>query len=313
MNISDIPKEVFKIQSKEILNLSKLLTKDFEQCVIEIHKCIGKVIVCGIGKSGIVGKKISATLSSTGTPSFFIHPSEAVHGDLGMIQKQDVVILISNSGETDEVLKILPFLLNQKNTIISITGNPNSTIAKNSKFKLNISVQIEACPFQLAPTSSTTATMVMGDAIAIALMKIRNFRDIDFQKFHPSGSLGKRLLQKVGDVMKKDELPIVNLNDNISEVIYKISRGKCGIAVVLKKGKVVGVISDGDIRRIIEKKESTFFQLKASCIMNENPCTIVEGEKLNIAENLMNARKINSLIVTNDNAKFIGIIQIYDL
>jgi arabinose-5-phosphate isomerase len=209
MNMLEIAKEVFEVESNEVLGLTKLLTEDFEKAVKSILDCNGKVIIAGMGKSGIVGKKIAATMASTGTPSFFMHPGEAYHGDLGMIQSEDVVILISNSGETDEVLKIIPFLKHQKNVIISMSGNPESTLANNTEFHLNISVSKEACPLQLAPTSSTT-TMVMGDAIAVALMTERGFNNENFAIFHPGGSLGRRLLTRVKNVMHSSYIQLVN-------------------------------------------------------------------------------------------------------
>lgn len=313
MNLKEIAQKVIQIEAEEIKNLSSLLTNDFDYAVQKILNCSGKVIISGMGKSGIVGKKISATLASTGTPSFFIHPGEAFHGDLGMIEKRDIVILISNSGETDEILKIIPFLNHQGNLIIAMTGNPESTLVKNSNLHLNISVRREACHLGLAPTSSTTATMVMGDALAITLMNKRDFQESNFAKFHPGGSLGKKLLQNVENVMKKDNLPIVKPEDSISEVIHVISNGKCGIAVVLKEKKIQGVISDGDIRRHMEKKQLAFFDLKASDVMTLNPCTIKLKEKLNFAEDVMNSKKINSLIVVNNDESFVGIVQRYDL
>jgi len=313
MDIRKIAEEVFEIESKEIANLSTLLTIDFENAVKLIFKSKGKFIISGMGKSGIVGKKIAATLASTGTPSFFLHPGEAYHGDLGMIEKEDIVLLISNSGETDEVLKIIPFLKYQKNTIISMSGNPNSSLAKNTDFHLNISVNVEACPLQLAPTSSTTSTMVMGDALAVALMKLRNFKDVNFARFHPGGSLGKRLLQNVGDVMRKDSLPLIDVNESIKRVINIISYGKCGIAVVVNGKAIFGVISDGDIRRAMESNESNFFKLKALDIMTKEPHTVLETTKLKIAGDLMFSKKINSLIVKNDKDSLVGIIQSFDL
>tara|TARA_A100001011_G_C14260151_1_gene821997 strand:+ start:898 stop:1845 length:948 start_codon:yes stop_codon:yes gene_type:complete len=313
MNIRKIAEEVFDIEAKEISNLSNLLTTDFENAVNLVIKSKGKLIISGMGKSGIVGKKIAATLASTGTPSFFLHPGEAYHGDLGMIEKEDVVILISNSGETDEVLKIIPFLKHQKNKIISISGNPNSTLAKNTDFHLNISVNIEACPLQLAPTSSTTSTMVMGDALAVALMKLRDFKDVNFARFHPGGSLGKRLLQNVGNIMKKDNLPVIYGNESIKKVINILGSGKCGIVVVVQNDKIIGVISDGDIRRAMESNESNFFKLKTFDIMTKEPCTVLENTKLKIAGDIMFSKKINSLIVKNDNDLLLGIIQSYDL
>ena len=313
MNIRRIAEEVFEIESKEIANLSTLLTIDFENAVKSIINSKGKLIISGMGKSGIVGKKIAATLASTGTPSFFLHPGEAYHGDLGMVEKEDIVLLISNSGETDEVLKIIPFLKHQKNTTISMSGNPDSSLAKNSDFHLNIFVNVEACPLQLAPTSSTTSTMVMGDALAVALMKLRDFKDVNFARFHPGGSLGKRLLQNVGNVMKKDSLPLIAPDESIKKVINILSSGKCGIAVVVNGNAIIGVISDGDIRRAMESNESNFFKLKALDIMTNEPHTVLENTKLKIAGDLMFSKKINSLIVKNDKGSLVGIIQSYDL
>jgi arabinose-5-phosphate isomerase len=313
MNIKNIAKEVFEIESKEIANLSNFLTDDFEQAVNAVINSKGKFIICGMGKSGLIGKKIAATLASTGTPSFFLHPGEAYHGDLGMIEKQDVVLLISNSGETDEVLKVIPFLKSQGNISISMSGNPSSTLAKNTTYHLNIAVQKEACPLQLAPTSSTTATLVMGDALAVALMKLRDFKDKDFAQFHPGGSLGRRLLTTIESVMKKENLPICNKNSTIKEVIHTITDGKCGLVVVIESNTIKGIITDGDIRRAMEHNEDKFFSLKANDLMSQNPKTISKDEKLTTASELMNSSKVNSLLVTDDKNKLIGIVQMYDL
>jgi len=314
MDINSIAKEVFKIEAKEISNLSSLLTSDFESSVNIIIGSKGKFIISGMGKSGIVGKKIAATLASTGTPSFFLHPGEAYHGDLGMIEKEDVVLLISNSGETDEVLKLVPFLKSQNNNTISITGNPNSTLAKNTHYHLNVAVQIEACPLQLAPTSSTTATMVMGDALAVALMKIRDFKEVNFAKFHPGGSLGRRLLQTVENVMKKDNLPVVLQATSIKEIIHVITDGKCGlVAVADQNKKIIGVISDGDIRRAMETNQADFFNLIAENLMSRNPKTVLLNTSLVNANNVMNQEKISSLLVVDHDQILIGIVQLFDL
>lgn len=313
MNFLNIAKEVFEIESKEILNLSNLLTNDFEKVVMAVYNSKSKLIIIGIGKSGIIARKIAATLASTGTPSFFLHPAEAYHGDLGMIEKNDIVLLLSNSGETDEVLKVIPFLKSQKNITISMSGNPKSTLAKNTDYHLNIAVRQEACPLQLAPTSSTTATLVMGDALAIALMKLRDFKDRDFAQFHPGGSLGRKLLTSVKDIMTKENLPICSENDSIKSIIYKITDGKCGLVAVEEKNHIRGVISDGDIRRAMETKEEDFFKLKAKDIMSRNPKKINQYEKLTVANELMSINKINSLLVTDEAKKLVGIIQMYDL
>ena len=313
MNIIEIAKEVFEIEADSIRNLSKNLDSQFEIVIKEILKSKGKLIVSGMGKSGIIGKKISATLSSTGTPSFFLHPAEAYHGDLGVVQKQDIVILISNSGESDEILKLIPFFKSQGNILISMSGKPKSTLAKNTDYHLNIAVEKEVCPLQLAPTSSTTATLVMGDALAVALMKLRNFKDDNFAKFHPGGNLGKRLLTKTKDIMKTANLPTCSENTNIKNVIHKITDGKYGIVVVLQDSNILGVITDGDIRRTMENSEKEFFQLKAENIMSLNPKIVFENEKIEISLNIMNENKINSLLVVDDKHRLVGITQMYDL
>jgi len=312
MNIKEIAKEVFKIEAEAILNLSNSLNDDFETSVKDILDSRGKLIVSGMGKSGIIAKKIAATMASTGTPSFFLHPAEAYHGDLGMIEKEDIVLLISNSGETDEVLKLIPFLKSQKNIIIAMSSNPNSTLAKNANYHLNISVEKEACPLQLAPTSSTTATLVMGDALAIALMRQRNFQEKDFAQFHPGGSLGRRLLTKVSDVMKKDKLPIVSMDSSIQNIISIISQSRLGLVVVIDNENIQGIITDGDIRRAMEELQETFFTLTASKLMSKNPKSIEAKERLTTAQALMTKSKVNSLLVVDSN-KLIGVIQIYDL
>ena len=313
MDIKNIAKDVFEIEAKEIANLSNLLTSDFEDAINAVLNTNGKFIISGMGKSGIIGKKIAATLASTGTPSFFLHPGEAYHGDLGMIEKDDIVLLISNSGETDEVLKLIPFLKAQENITISMSGNPKSTLAQNTNYHLNVAVEHEACPLQLAPTSSTTATLVMGDAIAVALMKLRDFKDENFAKFHPGGSLGRRLLTKIENVMKKDNLPIITKDANVKEIIHKITDGKCGLVVILENDKIDGIITDGDIRRVMESQEEKFFNLNAKDIMSNSPKQINKDEKLVTASEIMGNFKINSLLVVNNEDKLVGIVQMYDL
>ncbi len=313
MDIKKIAQEVFAIEAEEIANLSTLLTDDFEKAITAVFNTTGKFIISGMGKSGIIGKKIAATLASTGTPSFFLHPGEAYHGDLGMIEKDDIVLLISNSGETDEVLKLIPFLKNQGNITISMSGNPHSTLAQNTNYHLNVAVEHEACPLQLAPTSSTTATLVMGDAIAVALMKLRDFKDEHFAKFHPGGSLGRRLLTKIENVMKKDNLPIITENTNVKEIIHTITNGKCGLVVIIEDDKIEGIITDGDIRRVMEEQEERFFNLTAKDIMSNSPKQINQDEKLVVASEIMSSYKINSLLVVDNKNKLVGIVQMYDL
>jgi arabinose-5-phosphate isomerase len=312
MNILNIARDVFTIEAKEIANLVNNLTKDFEYAVDSILKCNGKLIVSGMGKSGIIGRKIAATMASTGTASFFLHPAEAYHGDLGMIGSNDIVLLISNSGETDEILKLIPFLKSQANIIIGMSGNIASTLAKNSTHHLNIHISKEACPLQLAPTSSTTATLVMGDALAIALMKLRDFRDTDFAQFHPGGSLGRRLLTTVEDVMHKDNLSICSKESGIKEIIQSVSEGKMGLAIVMQENDILGIITDGDIRRAMESMEEKFFTLQAKDLMSLHPKVINPKAKLMEAQTMMSKYKVNSLLVV-DNINLIGIVQIYDL
>ncbi len=312
MDILEIAKEVFKIEANEIANLSNLLTIDFKESVEAIFNSKGKLIVCGMGKSGLIGKKIAATMASTGTPSFFLHPAEAYHGDLGMVEKDDIVLLISNSGETDEILRVIPFLKSQKNIIIGMSGDTDSTLAKNSTYHLNIKIEREACPLQLAPTSSTTATLVMGDALAVALMKLRGFKDSDFAHFHPGGSLGRRLLTKVEDVMKSKNLPICSRDTSIKDIISIVSGYKLGLVVIIEEDNIIGIITDGDIRRAMESMEERFFSLRAKDLMTLNPKTINPKSKLVEAQKMMERYKVNSLLVAI-NHKLIGVVQIYDL
>ncbi len=312
MNIESIAREVFEAEAEAILALKENLDTNFSSVVDAILNSKGKLIISGMGKSGIIGKKISATMASTGTPSFFLHPAEAYHGDLGMVERDDMVLLISNSGESDEVLKLIPFLKSQKNIVIAMSGNPNSTLALNSTYHLNISVKKEACPLQLAPTSSTTATLVMGDALAIALMKLRDFKDRDFAQFHPGGSLGRRLLTKVEDVMRSDNLPIVHIDSPIKDIVSIVSTARLGLVVVMDSGIVKGVITDGDIRRAMEENEENFFTLTASKLMSKNPKTIEPKSKLIKAQSLMTESKVNSLLVV-DGDRLMGVVQIYDL
>lgn len=312
MNINSIAKNVFEIEAREIVKLSTKLTVDFEKAVKAILECRGKLIVSGMGKSGIIGRKIAATMASTGTPSFFLHPGEAYHGDLGMIERDDIVLLISNSGETDEVLKLVPFLKAHKNIIIGMSGNPDSTLAKNSSYHLNISVKEEACPLQLAPTSSTTATLVMGDALAVALMRLRDFQDRDFAQFHPGGSLGRRLLTKAEDVMRSENLPIIGLDDSIKDTVQTISEGKMGLAIIMNSSQIIGIITDGDIRRAMESMQERFFSLKAKDLMSKNPKIVDSKSKLTEVQKMMTDYKVNSLLVCKED-NLLGVIQIYDI
>lgn len=304
--------DTFEAEAAAVRNLSNLLTDDFAKAVEAILKCTGKVVVTGMGKSGIIGKKIAATLASTGTPSFFLHPGEAYHGDLGMISLNDIVLAIANSGQTDEILRLIPFMQNNGNTIIAMTGNPESTLAKNAHLNLNIAVEREACPLNLAPTSSTTAMLVMGDALAIALMKVRGFRAEDYAVFHPGGSLGRRLLTRVKDVMRKDAL-CVPKTMTLGDVIIAISDARLGIAAVVEDGKLIGVITDGDVRRAMAKYKERFFSIQAEEIMSRTPKTISPEARITAAEEMMRVHKIHSIIVTDDNSAVVGVVEFFNV
>ncbi len=305
-----IAKRVFDIEAQAVAHLSEQLDEQFDQSVDAILNTQGRVVICGMGKSGLIGKKIMATLASTGTPCFFMHPGEAFHGDLGMVTPEDVFIALSNSGETEEVIKLIPFLKDNGNTIIAMTGRPQSTLARNADYHLNIAVPQEACPHQLAPTSSTTATLAMGDALAVALMEARQFQPTDFARFHPGGSLGRKLLTRVKHEMKSKNLPFVSADAPMKEVIHTMSEGRLGLCIV-NHGQ--GIITDGDLRRHMEQDAVGLMQKTAGDIMNPHPTTIDEHAKLTEAEELMNEKKITSLLVTNDKNQVVGVIQIYDL
>lgn len=312
MNYNQIAKEVIDIEIEGLKHLGSLIDQNFQEAIKAILSSQGRVIITGMGKSGIIGKKIAATLASTGTRSFFIHPGEAYHGDLGMIHEKDVVIAISNSGETDEVVKLLGFFKDNKNIVIALTAKENSTLAKNSDHFLSIAVPKEACPLELAPTSSTTATLVMGDAIAVALMKARNFQPENFAKFHPGGSLGRKLLTKVKDVMVADNLPIVAPDDGFEKVLEVITSARLGICLVTKDSALVGVVTDGDIRRGISSFKGDIINKKAIDLASSKPTMISPEDKLVVAEELMREKKITNLIV-GDKDQVEGILQIYML
>ena len=303
----------FRAEAEAVQSLAGQLTDDFEKAVRAILATHGKVIVTGMGKSGLVGRKIAATLASTGTPSFFLHPGEAYHGDLGMIEAGDIVLALSNSGQTDEVLRLIPYLQECGNTAIAMTGNAGSTLAKNSTYHLDVSVKSEACPLSLAPTCSTTAQLAMGDALAVALMNERGFRAEDFARFHPGGSLGRRLLTRVGDVMRSEHLPTASPSSRLGEVIITISDARMGVAVILDEGKIAGIVTDGDVRRAMLKYGARFFDITADEIMTRTPKTVSVADRLTDAEQLMQDNKIHSLIVVDRDGKLAGIVELYDL
>jgi arabinose-5-phosphate isomerase len=310
--MKDIAKRVFDIEIESLQQVAGLIDDEFSKVVETILNANGKLIVTGIGKSGLIGKKIAATLSSTGTPSFFLHPGEAFHGDLGMVGTNDIVMLISYSGETDEVLRIIPFLNWNKNLIIGVTGNPNSTVAKNSRHHLNIKIAREACPLELAPTSSTTAALVMGDALAIALMESRDFKQHDFARFHPGGSLGRKLLVKVKDLMRTDKLPFISADASFTDLLLGMSAGRLGMVIVGDAGYIKGIVTDGDLRRALLRHPDTA-TLTVTEIMTTNPI-IIDGEEFaSQAEQLMIDKKITTLLVGSaQNRSITGVYQIYN-
>ncbi|WP_250322310.1 KpsF/GutQ family sugar-phosphate isomerase [Campylobacter lari] len=305
-----IAKEVFEIESKTILDLCDNLDEGFNKAIELILSIKGRCVVSGMGKSGHIGAKIAATLASTGTPSFFMHPGEALHGDLGMLTSEDVLLAISNSGETEEVLKLIPVIKKRKIPLIVMTGNQNSTLAKQADIFINIAVKKEACPLQLAPTSSTTATLAMGDAIAVALMRAKNFRPDDFALFHPGGSLGRKLLTRVSDLMVSNNLPIVSPESEFNELVDVMTSGKLGLCIVLENEKLVGIITDGDLRRALRANDKPRFDFKAKEIMSESPKTIEASAMASEAEELMLKHKIKEIVVVQDE-KIVGIIQLY--
>ncbi len=307
-------KQVLKIESEAIRSLIDRIDDSFVKTVNLLDKCKGRVVITGIGKSGIIGKKISSTLASIGIPSFFLHAAEAVHGDIGMITKKDMIIAISNSGESKEILNLLPAIERFNVILVSITGKINSTLAKKSDIVLNISVAEEACPLGLVPTASTTATLALGDALAVALLDKRGFKEEDFAVFHPGGSLGKKLLIRVKDIMHTgNKIPKLYKTALLKDVIFEISSKKLGITIVVdKEDKVVGIITDGDLRRLLEKKRDVF-KTTAEKIMTKNPKIVEKNNLAAKALQIMEKYSISSLIITNENKNPTGIIHLHDI
>jgi len=304
-----IAREVFRIEAEAIAGLEANLDGRFTQAVEAILAATGRVIVCGMGKSGIIGKKIAATLASTGTPAFFMHPGEALHGDLGMVTRGDVFVAISNSGETEELVKLLPYLRENGNLVVSMTGNIQSTLATHSGLHLSIRIEREACPLQLAPTASTTAALAMGDALAVALMNARGFQAHQFARFHPGGSLGRRLLQRVRDEMRTQNLPFVQPRASAATVLSCVDQGGLGVALVTEDQKYVqGIITDGDLRRSLIDHRQRFFTLEASELMTPGPVTIGPDSGMSVAIELMARHQITLLVVMEADG-IVGVIQ----
>ena len=303
--------QCIKDEAQAVLDLTSKIDDNFDKAVDLIMHCSGKVIVTGVGKSGHIGAKIAATLASTGTPSFFVNPLDVFHGDLGVMAKGDVVLAISNSGLTDELLRFIPMVLHMDIPIIAMSGNSQSLLAKYSTCHLNVSVEKEACPLNLAPTSSTTAALVMGDALAIALMNKRHFLPQDFAQYHPGGELGKRLLTTAQDVMITENLPLLSAEMHLGEAIILVSKGKLGLGVAIENGCVVGIITDGDIRRAMERWKAEFFDRTVGDIMTRTPKTVTLQTKISEIQKIMNKNKIHNVLVTDETNKLLGIVDRY--
>lgn len=310
-NIIASARKTIESESQSIAKLTEFINDDFVAAAEIIYNLKGRLVVTGIGKSAIIAQKIVATLNSTGTPSLFLHASEAIHGDLGMVQKDDAVICISKSGNSPEIKILVPLLKNFGNQLIAITGNPTSFLGKESHYILNTYVDAESCPNNLAPTNSTTAQLVMGDALAVCLMEMRNFKAEDFAKYHPGGSLGKKLLLRVKDMLDTSKKPFVNPDSSIKNVIVEISEKRLGVAAVIENDKVIGIITDGDIRRMLNKTE-TITGLTAKDIMTVHPKTIKSTDMVVDALNILEDFSITQLVVVDDN-EYKGVIHLHDI
>ena len=313
-SINELAKDVLDIEAKAILRLKNNIGDDFDKAVDILYNCKGRVIVTGMGKSGLIGRKIAATMSSTGTPAYFLHPAESTHGDSGVITRNDVIIAISNSGETQELLNLLPLIKRFGCEMIGMTGNLNSTLAKTSEVTLDISVEREACPLGKAPTASTTATLAMGDALAVCLMEKKGFTKEDFLMYHPSGKLGKGLTYKVRDLMiTGDKMPVVSDDETFTDVINTISEYKLGMAMVVDSDrKLSGVLTDGDIRRTVIKYHD-ISKLRIKDVMTSNPKRITSDAYAASALNLMEKFSITALAVVDENNVPVGVIHVHDL
>lgn len=313
MDFKNIIKDVLLTEAKELENAANSLSFDIDKAVDLIINSNGKLIVTGVGKSGLVGAKIAATLASTGTSSFFLHPTEAMHGDLGMIGKNDIVLAISYSGESEELVQILPHLKRFDIPMIAMARNENSTLAKYSDIFINIHVEKEACPLDTAPTSSTTLTMAMGDALAVCLMKKRDFQKEDFASFHPGGSLGKKLFVKVDDLLRKENLPIVSRETKLKDAIVTMSEGRLGSVIITQNNKVIALLSDGDLRRAL-MNENFSLDVEVEKIATLNPKTLKNKELLaSDALEVVEDYKIQLLVVTDENDELVGVLHIHDL
>lgn len=313
MNIKESVEKYIREEAQALLDLIPQIDDSFEDVCRIVLSCKGHVVITGVGKSGHVAAKIAATLASTGTPAVYINPLDALHGDLGMIREEDVLMLLSNSGNSDELLRIVASLEDRKIPIIAMTGNAESLLARHSNYHILVKVEREACPLNLAPTSSTTAAMAMGDALACVLMEMREFQANDFARFHPGGSLGHKLLTRVKDVMYTENFPIISPNMPLSEALLFISNGKLGLGVVMKPNDdtILGIITDGDIRRAVEGAQENFLHLSVKEAMTKSPKTIGPEAKLTEIQQMFRRHKIHSLLVVDSNKKLVGIVDYF--
>ena len=311
MTVREYGIKCIKDEAEALLELIPNIDEEFDRAVELMYRCHGKIIVTGVGKSGHVGAKIAATLSSTGTPSFFINPLDVFHGDLGVMTSDDVVLAISNSGQTDELLRFIPLVLQMEIPIIAMSGNRESLLAKYANCHLNVNVSHEADPLNLATTSSATAEMVMGDALAVALIKKRNFKPQDFAQFHPGGELGKRLLTTAQDVMRTVDMPVIAPEMHLGEAVIHVSKGKLGLAIAMVDDKVAGLITDGDIRRAMERWQAEFFNHTVADIMTTTPKTVPPQTKISEIQRIMNKYKIHSVLVVDGAHHLLGFVDHY--
>lgn len=312
-DIINIASQCLRDEAQAVLDQIPLLDNNFERAVKLILDCKGKLIVTGVGKSGHIGAKMAATLSSTGTPSFYLNPLDAYHGDLGVVGNDDIILALSNSGQTDELLRLLPYFQEKKIPVISMSGNPESLLAKNTDVHITVTVRSEASPLGLAPTTSTTAALAVGDALACALMLARDFKVQDFARFHPGGSLGKRLLTTARDVMHKEDLPVVPPEMELGKAIIRVSQGRLGLCVVVVNDEVVGIITDGDVRRAMESSQNRFFSLTVNDIMTKNPKVVTPETKISTIDNILQKNKIHAVLVVDDKNRLMGIVDSFSI
>lgn len=309
MTNREIAEQCLRDEAQAIMSLIPQLDEQFDKAVDLMLNCAGKIILTGVGKSGHIGAKIAATLSSTGTPAFYVSPLDLYHGDLGVMTKDDVVIAISHSGMTDELLRFVPYLIEEGITLIGISSNPESLLAKNSTCHINVDIAHEACPLNLAPTCSTTATLAMGDALACALIERRQFKERDFARFHPGGSLGKRLLTRARDVMRSDDLPVIAPDTPLPEAVSHVSQGRLGLCVIIENGQIQGIITDGDVRRAMQNLQEQFFEMPVSAVMTRSPKCVSPDIKISDIQRIMQTNKIHAVLVVDAQHHLLGIVD----